>query len=363
MINLYSDTQSLPTPAMREAMSRARVGDEQMGLDPTVNQLVEAVAAHLGKAAGLFLPSGTMANAIALASHCQRGEAVITASCSHILRFEAGGLAVITGAVPEVIEAEDGRFTADQVSQHHQPGDRYTPKTTLVAVEQTCNKAGGTVWPVAQLAEVAARARALGLKTHMDGARLFNAVVATGAQAREHCRDYDSVWVDFSKGLGAPFGAVLCGSEEFIARAWAWKHRLGGAMRQAGVMAAGCLHALEHHIDRLAEDHAHARLLNDGLKQLAGLKVRHDQAETNMVFFDLLDPGIPPERFLGRLEQRGLRIGHVGNGYRAVTYMDVTAGQVREALAILGEVLDELGAGPLGPAPGSGNTAGTPREG
>jgi threonine aldolase len=150
------------------------------------------------------------------------------------------------------------------------------------------------------------------------------------------------VWVDFSKGLGAPFGAVLCGSEAFIAQAWAWKHRLGGAMRQAGIMAAGCLHALEHHIDRLAEDHACARLLNDGLKQLAGVKVRHDQPESNIVFFDLLDAGVEPELFLARLEERGLRIGHVGTGYRAVTHMDVTAGQVREALAILAEVLGGL---------------------
>jgi threonine aldolase len=201
---------------------------------------------------------------------------------------------------------------------------------------------GGSVWPTHQLAQVAARAKELGMKTHMDGARLFNAVVATGESAQVHCQNYDSVWVDFSKGLCAPFGAVMCGTEDFISRAWAWKHRLGGAMRQAGIMAAGCLYALEHHVERLATDHANARLLNDGLKRLPFIQVHHDRPETNIVFFDLVGTSIAPEAFLEKLQDRGLRIGFAGTGYRAVTYGDITEEHIYEALRAFATVLEEL---------------------
>lgn len=327
---------------MRLAMSRAEVGDEQKGADPTVSRLIATVAGLLGKETGIFLPSGTMCNVISVVTHCGRGESVIMETQSHLMRSEAGGLSAITGAVPEVIEGEDGHFTAEQLTRHFQPGSRYTPRTVLVAVEQSCNMAGGTVWPTAKLAQVAACAKSLGMNTHMDGARLFNAVVASGESAKVHCQGYDSVWVDFSKGLGAPFGAVLCGTEEFMSRAWAWKHRLGGAMRQAGMMAAGCLYALENNIERLEIDHANARLLNDGLKRLPFIKVKHDHPESNIVFFNLVGTDLIPETFLKRLLDRGLKIGFVGTGYRAVTYADITAVHINDALQIIASVLDEL---------------------
>ncbi|WP_343547892.1 GntG family PLP-dependent aldolase [Ralstonia sp.] len=342
IINLYSDTQSQPSAQMRDAMCRSAVGDEQKGTDPTVTALLEAVAERLGKEAAIFLPSGTMCNAIAVAVHCKKGDAILTEASSHMMRYEAGGMSALTGAIPEAIDGIDGQYTLEQVQRHFHPGSRYTPATTLLTVEQTCNLAGGRVWPVAQLNEVAIEARRLGMKTHMDGARLFNAAVATNRPPSEHCKHFDSVWVDFTKGLGAPFGAVLCGSREFIDQAWNWKHRFGGAMRQAGIMAGACLYALEHNVERLAEDHGHAARLNDGLKSIPGIRVRHTETETNILYFEVTEPGVSAEVFLQRLAANGLKIGIVGSGFRVVTYPGIGASDIEAALEIIRNTLEEM---------------------
>lgn len=340
MINLYSDTQSLPTEGMREAIARAEVGDEQKGQDRSVTRLIEKVAHALGKQTGMFLPSGTMCNAVAAATHCGRGEAVIAESGAHIVRYESGGLATFAGAMLEPIAGTDGKFTGAQVLEAASPGSRYTPRTTLMCVEQSCNLAGGTVWSMDQLEDVVDAAQSVGLRTHMDGARLFNAAVSTGIPASALCAGFDSVWVDFTKGLGAPFGAVLCGTEEFIERAWVWKHRFGGAMRQAGFMAAGCLYALEHQVDRLVQDHRHAQLLNEKLSAIDGIVVRYASVQTNIVYFDFSAemPRSAPD-FLKRCEERGLRLGRVGQGFRAVTYLDISKADVLRAADIVADVM------------------------
>lgn len=341
-INLYSDTQSKPNEAMRDAMFSAPVGDEQKSTDPTVARLLEAVAGKLGKESAIFLPSGTMCNAIAVATHCARGDAMIAETGSHMMRYEAGGMSALSGVIPEAIVGHEGRYGADDVQAHFHPGSRYTPATTLVAVEQSCNLAGGTVWPVETLNEVGRAAKALGMKAHMDGARLFNASISTGRAPAEHCAEFDSVWVDFTKGLGAPFGAVLCGSREFIDTAWQWKHRLGGAMRQAGIMAGACLYALENNIERLRDDHANAQYFNDLLKQNPFVRVRHDKVDTNIVYFTLTNASIAANQFLERLSERGLKIGHVGAGYRVVTYIGITKAHVEQAASTIAEVLSEI---------------------
>jgi threonine aldolase len=272
-VNLYSDTQTRPTEGMRRAIAAAEVGDEQRFADPTVTRLQERVAELLGHEAGLFLPSGTMCNAIAFRLHVRPGgDEVILHRTAHPIVAEAGSVAQLSGAMTRQLDGEGGMFTPEQVEAAIRPDDRYLPRTRLVSVEQTTNMGGGRVWPLERVRDVLGVARAHGLRAHMDGARLMNAVVATGVPAADYASGFDSAWLDFSKGLGAPVGAVLCGSRELIAEAWRWKQMLGGALRQAGVLAAGCLYALDNHVERLGEDHEHARLLADGLRDL-GLEV------------------------------------------------------------------------------------------
>ena len=258
-INLYSDTQTKPTPEMRAAMAAAEVGDEQRGEDPSVNRLTAMTAELLGKEAAVFLPSGTMCNQIAVLLHCRPGDEILTDRTSHIVNAEAGGAAALAGAMVRTLDGVHGVFSAEQLEEGVRAKSRHAPRSRLVAVEQTSNQGGGTVWPLATLGEVAAVARRHGLALHMDGARLLNATVASGVTAAEFAQPFDTVWVDLSKGLGCPVGAVLAGSSEAIGEAWQWKQRLGGAMRQAGVIAAAGIYALEHHVERLAEDHANAR--------------------------------------------------------------------------------------------------------
>ena len=245
-VNLYSDTQTRPTQAMKAAMMEAEVGDEQAGLDPTIDALCDRMAALLGKEAAIFLPSGTMCNQVAILTHCRPGDAVLAHRTAHILTAEGGGAAALTGAQIMPLEGEAGQYSADTLLAAFNGGSRYDMPQTLVEVEQTANLGGGTVWPLAALNAVADLAHARGIATHMDGARLMNAVVAAGVPAHEMAAGYDSVWLDFTKGLGAPLGAVLCGSAAFIDRAWRWKQRLGGSLRQGGVCAAACLYALDH---------------------------------------------------------------------------------------------------------------------
>ncbi|HZF77701.1 MAG TPA: threonine aldolase family protein [Acetobacteraceae bacterium] len=332
-INLHSDTQTRPTPAMREAMLRAEVGDEQAGDDPTVTALCDRMAALMGKEAAMFLPSGTMCNVVALLTHCRPGEEVLAHPTAHILSSEGGNHAALGGIQITPVDGERGMFTAEALRAQLRPRTRYAPPQRLVEVEQTANLGGGTVWPKAQLDAVAAVARDAGLATHMDGARMLNACVAAGVPAAEMAEGWDTVWLDFTKGLGAPLGAVLCGSAEFIGQGWRWKQRLGGSMRQAGISAAACLHALDHHVERLAEDHANARALARGLAQVEGVTV--EAPETNLVFFDTAGTGVGAAEVVRRLRSEGVYLSVLGGRIRACTHLDVTAAMIEETVALV----------------------------
>jgi threonine aldolase len=338
VVNLYSDTQTRPTPAMRQAMAAAEVGDEQRFEDPTVNALCERVAALLGFEAAVFLPSGTMCNAISMRLHVRPGgDEVILHRWAHPLRFEAGGPADMTGAVMHPVDGDAGMFDADTVrGALRPPGDRYAPRSRLVCVEQTTNIAGGRVWPLEQMRAVVDVAREHGLRTHLDGARLMNAVVASGVSAGDWAAGFDTAWIDFTKGLGAPVGAVLAGSADLIEQAWRYKQMWGGAMRQAGIVAAGALYALDHHVDRLADDHANARALAEGLAALPGVEIDPATVETNIVVFGV--PDAPA--FAEALGREGVRMGPLdARMVRAVTHLDVDADGVRRALEAARTVL------------------------
>jgi len=343
-INLYSDTQSVPTPAMRQAMAEAEVGDEQAGLDPTVDRLCEKAAALLGKERAVFLPSGTMCNAIAILVHCRPGDEVIAHESAHIINYEGGGPAVLAGVMVRSLTGARGQYEADSLRAAIRPVSRYHPKSSLVAIEQTANLGGGSVWPLVRIEEVAGVAREAGLKLHMDGARLLNAAVASNVSAADFAGPFDSVWLDLSKGLGCPVGAVLAGSAEFIEQAWQWKQRLGGAMRQAGIIAAAGVHALDHHVARLAEDHANARLFADLVADHPALELTPDGVDTNIVFLDYKANGHAAGDVAARAMEKGLRIGATNpTRFRALTYIGIGEQEVREAARIFREVLDELG--------------------
>jgi threonine aldolase len=342
MIDLRSDTLTRPTAAMRAAIAAAEVGDEQRGEDPTVNALLARVCALTGKEAALFLPGGTMANIIAVAVHARTGEAVLAHRDAHLIRSESAGPVVLARVLIDALDGTDGHFTAGDVTRRAARGTLYEPRSALLCVEQTHNFAGGTIWPLDALRDVTDAARDAGMAVHMDGARLLNAVVASKVSAKDYCALVDSVWLCFTKGLGAPIGAVLAGDAAFVERARALKHMVGGALRQAGIAAAGCLYALDHHVERLADDHANARRLARGLLDL-GLDVHTPAPETNMVFFDA-DHG----DFLRALERRGVRIGPVGDRLRAVTHLDVDTAAIDEALAAVEDVLSCAPEGPHG---------------
>jgi threonine aldolase len=319
---------------MKEAMMEAEVGDEQSGSDPTVNALCERMAALMGKQAAMFLPSGTMCNQIAILGHCRPGDEILAHHTAHILTSEGGGPGALAGALVTGLPGADGQFTADAVLAALRPKSRYAPPQALLEVEQTANAGGGAVWQLGQLNAVAEIAHENGMATHMDGARLMNAVVAAGIPAAEMVAGYDTVWLDFTKGLGAPLGAVLAGSSEFIGAAWRWKQRMGGSMRQGGICAAACLYALDHNIDRLAEDHANARALARDLAQVPGLSVQ--TPETNLVYIDTSASGIDATELARRAANEGVLISVMGrHRARACTHLDVSAAQVAEAAAVI----------------------------
>ena len=288
--DFYSDMKTKPTEAMLRALLHAEVGDEQKGEDPTTNELCDRVAALTGKEAAVLLPTGTMCNEIALRVHCDPGDEVICDRSCHIVNFEAGGPAALSGIMIHPVDRENGMFSADQVRQAIRPVSRYAPSSRLVAVEQTTNLGGGGVWPLDQLTEVAEAAKSEGLLTHMDGARLFNATVQAGIPPDSYAELYDSVWIDLTKGLGSFAGAVLAGSREFINSAWKLKQQWGGGFRQSGYIAATGLYALDHHIDRLAEDHSLARSIGDSIKQMPNV-ASVLPVETNIVIFDISGSG------------------------------------------------------------------------
>jgi threonine aldolase len=336
-INLYSDTQTRPTDGMRAAIAGAVVGDEQRGLDPMTTTLQDRVAALLGHEAAVFLPSGTMCNQIALRLHARPGgDEVILDRTSHPVNSEAGGPAQVSGLMIRTLDGAGGVFTPEQLEAAVRPaGNRYMPRSRLVSVEQTSNLGGGHVWPLETIRGVLAVARRHGLRGHMDGARLLNAVVASGVPASDFAAGFDTAWIDFTKGLGAPVGAVLAGSRELIDEAWRWKQMLGGAFRQSGIVAAGCLYALDHHVSRLAEDHEHARLLAEGLAALPGVRLDPADVETNIVIFEVDDARALVRRIADRVELQAPDARRV----RAVTHLDVSRADVERALdAFAGEL-------------------------
>ena len=336
-VNLLSDTQTRPTAAMREAMARAEVGDEQIGDDPTVHELCGRVATLLGKEAAVLMPSGTMCNVAATLVHCRPGDEILAHETAHIISREGGAHAALGGFQVTQLKGPDGQFTPETLRAALHPRSRYQPPQTVVSVEQTANIGGGTIWKKAALDEIVAIAKANGMATHMDGARLLNATVATCIPAAEMTAGWDSAWIDFSKGLGAPIGGVLAGSAGFIDEVWRWKQRLGGAMRQAGVIAAACIHALDHHVDRLAEDHANARALARGLAQIQGIEVQ--EPETNLVFFRPDGAGVSGDRMVSDLRRRGVLLAMMDGRIRACTHLDVSAGMIEETIGHVREIV------------------------
>jgi threonine aldolase len=331
-IDLYSDTVTRPTADMRRFMCEAEVGDEQKHEDPTVNLLQEMVADLLGKEAAVFLPSGTMCNEIALRVHCRPGEEMLAHHTAHPIHFETGGPAALAGVNFRPLDGPRGQYDAATLEAGIRPDFRHYPRSRLVWVEQTSNLGGGSVWPLERIRAVSAVARRRGLSMHLDGARLMNAAIASGIAARDWAEPFDSAWIDFTKGLGAPVGAALAGSRDFIHEAWRLKQQMGGAMRQAGIIAAGGVYALRHHVKRLAEDHANARRLAEGLAALPGVTLDPASVETNLVFFDL-SGRVDAETLVAGLGARGIRVGAMGpRTIRAVTHLDVSAAQIERVL-------------------------------
>jgi len=335
MHDFYSDTKTKPSLPMREAVLSADVGDEQKDEDNTTRLLCERVADLLGKDAAVFLPSGTMCNEIAINVHIRPGEEMICERSCHIVNFEGGAPAAYSGAMIKALDGSRGMLEPSQVKSAISSGSRYTPQSRLLCVEQTANMAGGAVWPIDQLRGVGEVAKAAGLATHMDGARLMNAVVETGTLAKDQCALYDSCWIDFSKGLGAPVGAVLAGSTEFVERAWMIKQKMGGAMRQSGVLAAMCLYALDHNVERLADDHKLAKSIAGKVQLLAKVDCVLP-VNTNIVIFDVADDAPSASELVRLCEGDDIKIGAFGaRRIRIVTHLDVD----QNAGATLCEVL------------------------
>jgi threonine aldolase len=326
---------------MRKFMAEAPVGDEQQKEDPSVNKLVEMVCDLLGQEDAVYLPSGTMCNQIAFRVHCRPGDEIVMDETAHTRHYETGGPAALTGAMTYPLAGKRGVFSAEQLEAAVRPASNHLPRSRVVLVEQTSNLGGGSIWPLDGIQSVCAAAHRHDMACHMDGARLLNAVAATGVKARTYAEPFDSVWIDFSKGLGAPVGAALAGSKGFIQEAWRWKHQFGGAMRQAGIVAAGAVYALNHHMERLAEDNENAQILARGLAEIEGIVV--EPVETNLIFFDVLGMGVTAEAFNALLREKGLRISVLGKTRgRAVTHLDVSREQVKEALDILRQVAGQM---------------------
>ncbi len=332
LIDLRSDTVTQPTTAMREAMARAEVGDDVLGDDPTVKALEAETAALLGKETAVFTASGTMANQLAIRSHTEPGDEILVEAGAHIYYYEGGGPAAFSGVMCRCLDGQRGVFTAIDVENALRPSDPHFPRTRLVCVENTHNRGGGKIWAREQIQGVADAARKHRLQLHLDGARLWNAAIATGVSERAYAAPFDTVSVCFSKGLGAPVGSALAGPKELIERARRFRKMVGGGMRQAGIIAAGALFALHHHRDRLAEDHANARRLAAGLAQINGLEVNPAEVETNMVRFRV--QAVPAQKLVEALRARGVLVLAVARDQiRAVTNLMVSDADIERALA------------------------------
>src|SRR5262245_27380535 len=342
-IDLRSDTVTRPTPGMRAAMHAAEVGDDVFREDPTVNALEERVAALLGKEAALFVPSGTMSNQAGIRAHTQPGDELLCDANAHIYLYEAGGPAVLSGVTCRTVEGDCGVLDVTQLEGKVRPINDHMVRTRLVCLENTHNRGGGRVYPLEKIQAIHAWARQHNLLMHLDGARLWNAVVATGVAPATWAGYFDSVSVCFSKGLGAPVGSALAGGRDFIARARRVRKLFGGGMRQAGVLAAAALYALAHHVQRLAEDHANARVIAQALADTPGLRLTPPEVETNLIWFEA-DPDLGGAREVAdALKQRGVLVHVAGpQTLRACTHLDVSAAQAERAADVVRRALARL---------------------
>lgn len=345
-VDLRSDTVTRPTAAMRAAMAAAEVGDDVLGDDPTVNRFQERFASMAGKEAALLVPSGTMSNQIAVHTHCRPGDELLCDSECHIHHYEQGGAAQLSGVSTRVVEGRYGVWEPSQLVDLVRPENEHLVRTRLVALENTHNRGGGTVVPLETIEAVCGWAKSHSLATHLDGARLFNAVVASGVSVDRWCRPFDSVSVCFSKGLGCPVGSVLVGSAPFIKEARRCRKLFGGAMRQAGILAAAMDYALDHHVPRLAEDHLLAQRLADAVREFPELTLRPASVDTNMVIFHI-DPALSAAApFAARLLEKGVAVFAIGpRSIRAVTHLDVAPSQMDRACEALREVVLDLRSG------------------
>ncbi len=338
-IDLRSDTVTRPTPGMRAAMAAADVGDDVFGEDPTVRRLEERVAGLLGKESALFVPSGTMGNQLGVRVHCQAGDEFLCESNCHILWYEQGAYAQFFGIAAQPVEGDHGVLQVEQLVDRIRPlNNDHCVRTRLVCLENTHNRGAGRIQPYDSVAEICGWAAENDLARHLDGARLFNAVVATGISAADWASHFDTISVCFSKGLGAPIGSALCGPADLIRQARRHRKALGGGMRQAGIIAAGALYALDHHIDRLAEDHANARLLGETIRATPGLKLDSESIDTNIVIFEV-DPELgTAAAFSARLRDEGVFMNANGpQRIRAVTHLDVSREQIQRAAQVIHE--------------------------
>ena len=337
-IDLRSDTVTKPTPAMREAMARAEVGDDVLGDDPTVKELESETAALLGKEAALFVPSGTMANQLAIRCHTEPGDEIVVEAEAHIYYDEGGGPAALSGVMCRCMQGQRGVFSAADLEAALRPADVHFPRSRVVCVENTHNRGGGKIWPLKQIREVAASARKHSLQLHLDGARLWNASVASGIAERVYAAHFDTVSVCFSKGLGAPVGSALAGSKTVIERARRFRKMLGGGMRQAGIIAAGALYAMRNQRARLAEDHANAKRLATGLAKIKGLEADPAEVETNMVRFRVR--ARPAKQLVEELRSCGVLVLAVGGDtIRAVTNLMVSAQEIEAAIVTVSDLM------------------------
>lgn len=333
-IDLRSDTVTRPTPDMRHAMANAEVGDDVLGDDPSVIRLQNRIAEIMGKEAACFTPSGTMANQTALRAQTEHGDGIVAHRDSHIFQYETGGPAALAGCLGQMVEGPRGLFDVDDFLPHVRPNSIHFAKTSLLVIENTQNKGGGTVWPMAQIERVTSKARELGIRCHLDGARIWNACAASGYKPGEYAAHFDTISCCFSKGLGAPVGSAVCGDAKTIARVARFRKMFGGTMRQSGVLAAAALYALDHHVERLTEDHEKARRFAHGIAGLPHIKVHLNEVETNMVFFDIDPKYMTAAEFSKLLEREGVRaLPNSPQRIRAVFHLDVPADCIDEAVA------------------------------
>ncbi|QDT08841.1 threonine aldolase family protein [Planctomycetes bacterium K23_9] len=335
-IDLRSDTVTQPTDPMRQAMASAHVGDAVIDVDPTLDRLEKRSAEILGKAAAIFVPSGSMANQIAVRVHCGMGNGFICEGNSHVYHYEQGAFAALSGLIAQTVFGDGGVLTVDDLRSQIHPEDDHSVRTKLLCIENTHNRWGGRIQPQKEVVAACDWAHGQGVQCHLDGARLWNASVASGATEKELCDPFDSVGVCFSKGLGAPVGSVLAGSESFISEARRCRKLFGGAMRQAGIIAAGALYALENHRERLADDHTHAKQLGDAIEACGSLSLRDGRIDTNMIVFDVDAGFCTAADFQAKLESQGVRCFAIGDqAVRLVTHLDVNTQQIETACGMI----------------------------